>query len=148
MKFNFGKKHFFDTYDVVFTAGLERYIFVIKFSLLGEMFLSQQPGQVCSYPLYLTQCLVWGMGRGRERGKQLEVRAVHLSFQPSCCLVEGKEKRKEEHKARILHTHLICLERVCNNPQLCRYCPLWSPYPSRFCSPPKHTVVRKKASTH
>ena len=42
MKFNFGKKHFFDTYDVVFTAGLKRYIFVIKFSLLawGNVFIT------------------------------------------------------------------------------------------------------------
>ena len=31
-------------------------------------------------------------------------------------------------------------------PQLCRYCPLWGPYPSWFCSSPG--CVGKKVSTH
>ena len=37
---------------------------------------------------------------------------------------------------------------VTTPPQLCRYCPFWGPYPSRFYSPLKHTVVGEKASTH
>ena len=37
---------------------------------------------------------------------------------------------------------------VTTPPQLCRYCPLWGPYLSRFCSPSKHTAVGEKVSTH
>ena len=36
---------------------------------------------------------------------------------------------------------LICLKQ-------CRYCLLWGPWLSRFCSPSKHTTVGEKASTH
>ena len=40
-------------------------------------------------------------------------------------------------------------DTICNDSaQLCRYCPLWNPCPSRFCSPSKHTTMGEKASTH
>ena len=37
-------------------------------------------------------------------------------------------------------------QHVMTLPQLCRYCPLWGPYPSWFCSSPG--CIGEKASTH
>lgn len=37
---------------------------------------------------------------------------------------------------------------VTTSPQLCRYCSLWGPQPSQFCSLPKHTATGENASLH
>ena len=41
---------------------------------------------------------------------------------------------------------MALIPSVTTPPQLCRYCPLWGPYPSRFCSSPG--CVGEKASAH
>ena len=49
---------------------------------------------------------------------------------------------------RLGHSSDIICNSVTAPSQLCRYCPLWNPCPSRFCSPSKHTTMGEKASTH
>ena len=49
-------------------------------------------------------------------------------------------------KLECLTVVFLARECVTTPPQLCRYCPLWGPYPSWFCSSPG--CAGEKASTH